>query len=817
MLRRQPAFSAAALLTLAVGIGATTAVFSVAHATLFRRLPFRKPDRLMMLYLTPPPSGDARPAMGDVPWSYPKLRALRRLNDGFEEVAAYSAESFTLTGAGVAERVEAEYVSSNYFRVLGATARLGRVFSAEEDAAPGTHRVAIIGEALWRRRFSADPAVAGRSLRLGEDTFTVIGVMPAAFAGLSGKSELWVPTMCYPAEMLDEPFSHWLDAVARVKPGLTIAQAQSRTGAIGEAIDREIPATRFGKGRWGARAVPIDDLRVPPAARRSILVLMAAVGFLLLIGCANLANLQLARGTARGREIAVRLALGASQRRVVRHLLAESLLLALAGGALGIGFAAAGLRLIEAAALATGADGRNRLAGFTAQLFDGVGVDGAALGFTIAASVATGLLFGLVPAWQASRTDLVQPLKAGGAVAGGTLRIRGRSLLVAAELALAVVLLSAAGLMARSFAKLQAIDPGFSADHVVTMRVDLPPWRYTGEARTAAVARLLDRVRAVPGVTAAGANNCTPLSGACNGTAIWFEGEPPATSPDDQPAIGIHFADGGYFRALQIPVVRGRLFSPGDRAGAPRVVVINESAARTFWPGKEALGRRVRVGQGNFTPAGTWAEVVGVVGDVRYGALERAARPDVYVPIMQAGRSSAFVFARAVRSPSVVAGAIASAIRQFDPELPIYSIRTMSERAAGATARPRLTSVLLGFFACAALALAAVGTYGVMAFAVFHRTREIGVRMALGASRPAVLRAVLMQGLFIAGAGVLAGLVFARAAARVLDALLFDIEPDDPATLAISTVFLLIVAAAACLPAALRASRVDPIVALRCE
>jgi putative ABC transport system permease protein len=701
----------------------------------------------------------------------------------------------------------------------------GRTFTAEEDRTPGTHAVALLGYETWRGRFGGDPAVVGRTIRLNRAPFQVVGVLPPGFRGLTGEAEVWVPMQMAPTvmfpEALEERWAHWFRVVARPRPELSAEAAAATMATAGKRIDEAHPIPIQSNAVWGANAVPLREARLDPAVRTSILVLAGAVTCVLLIACANVANLLLARATGRRREVAVRLALGAGRRRLVRQLLTESLLLALAGGAAGLLVASWSVQLLAAlrpalAGVARGPVGTSLLDVASARL------DGPVLLYSLALSVLTGIVFGTVPALLSTRPDLTGSLKEGAAAAVGAEGLFGtrrrfgtRDLLVAGEIALALVLLLGAGLMLKSFARLRALDPGFRPEGVLTFRLDPPEPRYTRQNAAAFKERLLERLAALPGVEAASVDYCPPLQ-TCNRTVVTRLGGGPPLPPGEGPEIGVHSVGEDHFRALGIPILAGRAFTPADREGAPLVAILNQAAARRLWPRSGAVGRQIQVGIGMFGDE-DMAEVVGVVGDVKYGPPELAPGPDVYVSYRQYTAPRGTVMLRAAGDPIQLAAGVRAAVQRIDPELPVFDLKSMEERAADATARSRYGALLLAAFAALAVALAGIGVYGVMSYAVAQRRREMGLRMALGARPVDVVRLVVGRGALLAALGVAAGLVAGNALTRFLEGMLFDVATTDPAVFTAIAALLTAVALLATYLPARRARRVDPMTALKTE
>jgi predicted permease len=812
-LMTRPGFTAVAVLTLAIAIGANTAMFSIVNATLLRRLPFSEPDRLMAIHLVLPKSMAAEMGRPEMVWSYPKYETFRAAQRAFADLALYEESEMSLTGREQPERLTGEAVGATYFRTLGIVPQVERGFLREEDSQPGTRTVVVLGHALWTRQFAADPRVAGTLVKLDGKPYTIVGVAPPTFKGLTGTAEYWVPVMARPAELLSEAFSHEFDLVGRLAPGITPEQAASQVAALGRLIEEAHPAPIETNRGWGAMARPLEAERIDPSIERGVLVLFAAVGFVLLIACANLANLQLARAESRRGEVAVRLAVGASRRRLIRQLLTESLVLALAGAMAGVLLAWLCLRALSAIDPGGSMTFGRPLEGLSSLVLSSIRIDGTAFVFTLLAATATAVLFGLVPALRATRVEVCDALRGVEEAERGR-RIRplaGRGVLVSAQIALTLMLLIAAGLTIKSLARLLGTSVGFDPRHVLTVRVSLPEEAYAGDASTPFFTELLERMRAIPGVTSAALGNCPPLAGGCNGTVITFPDRPPV--PEGQePPVGVHFISPGYLRTLRVPLLRGRDFTPSDRQGAPKVVLVNETAARRFWPGENPVGKRVGVFQGGFHDG---AEVVGVVGDMRFKTAEEPPEPDVFISYDQAPRRSALVYLRTAGKPEALVGEVRRAVASLDRSLPIYDIKPMTERAAAATARSRYSAILLAAFAAIALILAAVGVYGVTAYDVTQRTREIGIRMALGAERRAVLALILRQGLAMTLAGTAFGLAGAYAATRGLRALLYGVTPTDPATFFVVTAVMATVATAACVVPAGRAMRINPLAAIR--
>jgi predicted permease len=808
--RRAPAFTLVAIVTLALGIGANTAIFSAVNAMLLRPLPFRAPERLMKVSLTTPPN-HGMPAMDDMVWSYLKAKTFNDAQQIFASTGLYSDEQVTIKLAD-AQRESAEVVDPTYLPTLGVQPALGRNFLPEENVPPKPRLVVVISANLWNRLFNADPNVLGRSIDIDNAPYTIVGVLPEGFNGMTGKAQLWTTIGARRAYAFDpdNAFSHEFWMVARLKPGVSAEQAKAAVSVLGKRVN----ATYVDRGgEWGAKAWSLDQRRVDPMMRRSLLVLLGAVGFVLLIACVNLANLFLVRASTRQREIAVRLAIGAGRGRLVRQLLTESVLLSGLGGIASIAVAWWGVRLLGVFNPES-AFREYDTGGIGAVNFSGIRLDLPAFGFAVGATILTGLLFGLVPALLATRPSLMTALKDGVArdrTSQSHWRFGPRNGLVVLEVALALVLLAGSGLMLRSLSKLVGVQLGFEPQRVLTLRLTSSPGVRARDSLPDFYQELLGRLGALPGVTAVALGDCPPLAGGCNRTALVLRDQPEPPRGSDR-LVGAHWATPGWFSALRIPLRAGRVFEDGDRLGRRKVVIVSEQTARKYWPNASPLGKPVAVMQGGFHDT---AYVVGVVGDVRFRSADAQPEPDVYIPYYQSPRSGALVYLRTAGDPSSLIDVARRTIHELAPDLPVYDIRTLKSRVADATAQARFSAVLLVLFAGAALILAAIGIYGVMSFSVAQRTREIGIRVALGAARRDVLRLVVGQGSALAVAGSAIGLVAALAATRVLRSLLYDVAPFDPPTYVLVVVLLSVTAIIASWIPARRAARVDPVEALR--
>jgi putative ABC transport system permease protein len=813
-LRKGPAFTATAVLLLALGLGANVAIFSLVRAVMLKPLPFANPDRLMLVHMLGP-ERDEPGVFRHFIWSYPKYLLYRDSQKGFESTAAFTSSAWNLTGAGAADRVTGELVEASYFSTLGVQAVAGRIFSASETASPGSEPIVILGHGMWMRRFGGAPVV-GQTIGLNGIPHTIVGVLPPGFRGLTGQAELWVPLTTQPADVLAEKWNHSYTVVGRRGAQVSATQADAEARTVGAAIDAAIPDPENASVHWSARAVPLNDQRVDPLVRRSMMLLLVAVAAVLLLVCINMANLVLVRALARQREVAIRLALGANRLRIVRQLMTESVLLASMGAVAAL--AVAYLLVTIGASMMPDLRmvlPRGDASGLTRVGLSGVGFDSGVLLFTVGLALLSAVLFGLGPAWRASRRDLTEAMKSAssGAVSSDVHGGRVRAALVVGEIALALVLLTAGGLMLKSVSRLQATELGFEPSGLLSARIALPGPQYTAARATQFLDQLVERLSHRPGVTAVGYGNCPPVSGGCNGTTATFPDRPPV-SPGAEPPVGVLWASPEYFQTLGIRLVRGRVFTDRDTPTTPKVVVINESAARAFWGNEDPIGKRIGVGQGGFSSG---AEVVGVVADVRYGAVETSVQPDVYLPLLQSMRASGFVFLRGAVSTEALVATVRAELQALDPNLPLTDVKLMDQRFGEATWRTRVSATLLAGFAGLALLLATLGLYSVMSQGVEQRRREIGLRLALGATRGDILRLIVGRVILIAGTGSAVGILLAIPAGRLLSGLLYQVRPGDPVVLAVLSLALMTIALLAGFIPARRATRVDPLTSLRSE
>ncbi len=723
----------------------------------------------------------------------------KKQNTVFERLVAMQDASFNLIGVSDPERLRGMRVTDGFFAMLGARPHMGRDFLPEEDQ-PGRANVVILSHGLWQRRFGADPNIVNRAITFSGGSYTVVGVMPASFRFGDGGAEFWTP-MAFTAEQAQQHGSHYVSAIGRLKPGVALAQARSEMSMIADRLAKQYPDNNTG---WNVRLTPLLEYTVS-SVKPALLVLLGAVAFVLLIACVNVANLLLARSAAREKEIAIRVSLGAGRWRIARQLLTESALLALAGGTVGLTLAKWGKDLL----LALAPEDLPRLSD--------VALDGRALAFTAALSLLTGLGFGLFPALQASNIrgpNLNETLKdAGrGSTDDGRRRlIRGS--LVVLEVALALVLLVGAGLLIKSFLRLRSVDPGFNPAGALTAQIPLSQRKYPEDSqRVAFYTQLIEKVAALPGVQAAGAAMVTPLSGNDFVLGFRIEGRPPYPA-GSEPDTNYYSVTPGYFKAMGIPLLRGRLFTERDTKDAPRVIIINETMAKRFFPGEDPIGKRLHVTMGPVL----YREIVGIVGDVKHYSLDQEAKAQTYEPYAQQPFSGMTLVARTSGDPAGLSSAIRGEVLKIDKELPISNVKTLEQYLSTSIAQQRFSVLLLGIFAAVAMALACVGIYGVLSYSVTQRRREIGVRMALGAARRDVLRLVVGHAMLLTLIGVAIGLGAAFALTRVMSTLLFGVSATDPMTFGLIALLLIAVALLAALVPARRATKVDPMVALRCE
>lgn len=789
---KSPGFTLVAVLTLALGTGATTAIFSIVQGVLLQPLPFKEPERLVRAYQVVDGQPDTFSVLNFLDW--------RAQSKSTAAAAAIDSTTLNLTGeGGEPERLRGVAVSASFFSVLGVQPLAGRTFAPDEDRA-GAPRVTVISEDLWRRRFGADPGVVGRPVTLSGQPYTVIGIL-ADEHRYPDKIDLWIPFELSEAETRpDNRGALYLDGIARLAPGVSIEQADAEADAIGRRLAQQYPESNTGYS-FGVASLQEDivgDVRTP------LFILLGAVVFVLLIACVNVANLLLVRAAAREGEVAVRAALGASRARIVRQLLTESLTLAVVGGALGAVLASWLIRMLVV------------LAPDRIPRLEEVGLNAPVLLFTLGVTLLTGFLFGLVPALQASRPDLQETLKEGTRGTRGRAGSRARGALVVVETALAVILLAGAGLLIRSFDKLQRVELGFRPEGAVTFSLSLPRAKYEEDSQIRAfAASLMESMKQLPGVTAAGAVYPLPLSGTTFTISFEVEGRPKGR-PGEEPAMRVALVTPDYYRTMGIPLLRGRVFTERDRKDSPRVAILTQSAARQYFPGEDPLGKKIVLGW-NVDGVFQGGEVVGIVGDFKQSTIEGEPEPEIFLPYEQTSVGALAVVLRSDQDPAAVAAAVRREVRRLDPDLPLYNLQTLEELVGKSVSRPRFYMLLLGLFAAIALLLAAIGIYGVISYTVRQRTQEIGIRMALGATQRRVLGMVVRQGLLLALLGSVVGLAGALVMTRGMANLLYGVSSTDPATLAgVGLVLLLVAAFASYLPAR-RAAEIEPQLAIRGE
>ena len=808
----------AVVITLAVGVATFTTAFGVMHAALFRQPPFADASRLAMLHLE-------RNERGEAPrqerWSFARFELLREQQNSFEHVASYSPATVTLAVDADAQTIEIERVSASYFPLLRVPAARGRLFTDAEDQPAGPTPVVILGHGLWTRRWNADPSIIGRTIRLNGVPLTVIGVLPPEFAGLSGRAELWIPRTMSPQITYPEYLTtnqNFISAVGRLRPGVDLTAARAELAALGTQINRALPSDpEYPEERVTATAIAINDARANDAVRRSLWILLSAVATLHLLACANVINLLLGRAAVKRREAAVRLALGSSSQRLFRHIFAEGLMLCAIGAALGV------LLAWWLSALATPPTNVWAPRNFYGSLapFDTPSFGVPELSFALALAIVSALLVAVPPALSAFRIDVSSGIRSGSrgmsANALTLSRPSARGAIVAVEAALAMLLVVAAGLLLDSFQRMRQVSTGVEPNNVLTFWVIPSEARVPPEAAPAFVSRLLDAVSRVPGVLSASVDGGAPLAGTANST-LYIQGRP-APAPGQAPPVLRHYIGPDHFATLGIPVLRGRVFTAGDIAGAPRVTVISETAAQRFWPNEDPLGRRVWFGGGsNFNSPDSSAEIVGVVADVVYAPLDQQPNyASFYTPYAQFTYASRAVFVRTAGDVMSLVPEIQKSIAAIDPELGMRDVQPLTHVITASWARNRFDALLFTGFGVAALLLAASGIFAVLSHAVAGRTREFGIRIALGANSGRVLWHVLREGMAFPFAGMIVGVAASLALTRLLRSSLYDISPWEPRVYIATIAILLLIAAAACLVPAWRATRADPADALRTE
>ena len=788
---KQPLFTAVAIIALALGIGANTAIFTVVNAVLLRPLPYEDPDTLVWVW-------DTQPQLAAAPTSLPDFIDWRDQNQSFEYLAAFQSGNMFLDDGSGAQNTVVGLVTPDMFSLFRVNPLLGRTFT-EEETQPGRFRVAVLSHSLWQRRFGADPNVIGQTLQLSGAPYTIIGVLAAGF-GFPNEAEMWRPLPIDPKQLNRGP--HYLRVVGRLKSGVTLDQAQAEMSSIASVLAEQYPDQIAGHG---IRLELLNDVVVGDIGP-ALLVLLGAVGFVLLIACANVANLQMVRAGARQKEMAIRTALGATRGRIIRQLVTESVLLAVVGGVVGLLVARWGVQTL----IAMSPDSIPRVRE--------IGIDATVASFAMLVSVLTGVLFGLAPAWQVSKPDLNEALKESGRTTAGVRRNRLRNVLVIGEIALSLVLLIGAGLMIKSFARLSGVDPGFDPEKVLTMGVTLLRSTYPDDNQVAAFySQILERVTTAPGVESAGAISELPLSGSNTSDYFTIEGRP-AIPKEEHPLTECRTVTPHYFESMDIPLLKGRDFAWTDTKQTPNVAVINEAFARQHFPNQDPLGHRLHL-QGQLRDP---LLIVGVVGNVRDFGLDEQPPVELYYPYLQNPLSNTYdrsmtLVVRTKSDPAAMAQSLRSELQSIDKSLPVYALKPMTEYLSDSLSRRRFNLVLLSVFAVVALLLAAVGIYGVISYSVAQRTHEIGIRVAVGAHAGDILKLVVGQAMLLTSVGIALGLIKAYLLTRLMESLLFEVSPTDPLTFVVIASVLTLVALAACVVPARRATKVDPMVALRYE
>lgn len=805
VMRKNPGFIAIAVFALALGVGANTAIFSVVNAILLNPINYKNPDQLVMVW-----EKSEKRGFGQIPTSLPNFLDLRKDATSLEDLGAFADSNLNLTGGDQPERVIAVRVTASLLSLVGVQPLKGRLFLPEEDQ-PQASRVLILSHHLWGRSFGANPNMVGQPVALNGDSYTVVGIMPPDFkfppafsATVASsqyampKADLWVPLI--PEELLLGRDIRTLFMIGRLKPEVTAPVAQAEMNVIASRLQKEYPAI---DADMQVDVVPLRQ-QITGDIRLALIVLFGAVGCVLLIACANVANLLLAKASGRQKEIAIRTALGATRLRIIRQLLTEGMLLGLAAGLLGSLLAIVVLRQLVIFSPAN------------VSIPDNIGIDWKVLGFTLLLSLFTSFVFGLVPALQASKLDLNETLKEGGrGNTGGSKQNRLRSLLVVSEIALALVLLIASGLMIKSFLRLQSVNPGFNPDNLITLEMQLPENKYSTKERQAIFQhQLVQRVAQVPGVQSAATVDNLPFSGNEFNAGLTLEGQPPLNAAE-RPRAFLRNVSPHYFETMGIPIRKGRAFADTDNANAPGAAIINETAARRFWSNDDPLGKRFKRGRAD--SQNPWMTVVGVVGAVSHTSLQVASQPEVYLPFQQNPGLNLTLVARTGSDPKPFASAVRREVAALDNDLPVSNIKFMDEIIGKSVAQPRVYALLLGIFAGLALILASIGIYGVMSYSVTQRTHDIGIRMALGARPIDVLKLVIGQGMLLGIGGVVIGLIVSFAVTRFLASQLYGITATDPLTFTAIAALLMLVALIACYIPAQRATKVDPMIAVRYE
>jgi len=804
-----------AIVSVALGIGINTAIFSVIHSVMLEPLPYYQPEELVALHQVPergPQRSEPDLSAESTPWwSYPKYRVVAQNNRSFREISAFAESAYVFTGRVESERLNVEFVSASYFPLLGISARNGRVFLSDEDKTPNTHPVALLSENIARRHFGSPGEAVGRSVKIDKTSFSVVGTLPPNFRGQSGVVDVWVPMMMAPALMfprrLETPFASWHEVIGRLKPGKDARTVETEMAVLAERIEAAFPS---GDGDRKIRAIPLREANLDPRIKSSLLITLVAVGLVLLIACVNVSNLLLSKTAGRAKEIATRAALGATRLRLFRQLLTETVILGVVAGVIALLLAAFTNDLL--ALVKPSSSPAFRAKDVEMLNFGGAAFDWPVLAFNFGLAFVCGFLFGVLPSLKGSAVRPGTGLQWTSRNVAGSPRLlsfSSRSVLVVGQVGLSVVLLTGAGLMIRSLLHLNATPLGFAPQEVLTARIQLPSGYEEGAFRH----QLLTRLGDLPEVKAVALSSSTPASSNAAATIVKVIGSKQAGQ--DFPTAEIHCVSGGVFKTLGIPLLRGRSFTDFDREGSPKVVIPNQAAARLFWPGQDAIGKRVWLGCG--WEDGEWGEVIGIVGDVKYGRVEEQAMPGFYLPYLQPVEPASFVLLKSNQDPTALAGSLRRIVRSIDRNLPVYDIQTMESRIAVATSRTRFVTVLLGIFAALALILSVVGLFGVVSYAVSSRLREIGIRIALGARATQVLTMVIGDGATLIACGLAVGVGAAMLGSSLLASQLYNVSTTDPLTIVTVVSVLMLVGLAACVIPALRASRVPPIDVLRIE
>ncbi|HSE41578.1 MAG TPA: ABC transporter permease [Acidobacteriota bacterium] len=797
---KSPSFTFIAVLTLTLAIGMNVAIFSVFNVVLLRALPFPEPEKLVTVSATVQRENLERRGT-----SYPDFLNWQERNSVFSQIAAYSGESLTLNSETGAEQVQIELVSANYFQLLGIRPLKGRTFHAEEDRMPASSAVAVISFDFWKRHFGNDPSVIGRNIRLNNRDTNVIGVLPEEFSGLQGKPEIWIPFSTLPlfqqTEILNKRGVRWHEVIGRLKPGITIQQAQASMKAVTKRLEEEYPGTNE---HYSVMLIPFRE-EVLGFLKSAVRILLGAVAFVLLIACVNVANLMLARTSGRQKEFAVRTALGASRTRIIRQLITESVLLGITGGISGSLLALWAIQLMK------------RFSPVTLPSYVQIEIDSSVLFFTIAISFLTGFFIGLFSAIRITATDPQSSLKEAAVQSTETRSAKSlRGILVISETALALMLLIGAGLMIQSLKNKQQIPIGFKKDHLLTMILSLPEQKYSDGRSNGFTRQLIEEVEGLPSIDSVAVASNLPFAGYDSASIVTLDG----TQPPQSKRIYRHLISPNYFATLKVPILNGRAFTDADTEGAPETVIVSEQMARKFWPNENPVGKRIKFGQADST--NPWITVAGVAAEIKHRVLINDPMldpddPDLYLPLAQRKELNLFLLVRTYRDPAAMSASVRRTIQKLDRDIPIYEIATMDELLSDETAASRFNAFLMSIFSGFALLLASIGLYGVLSYAITQRTREIGLRMALGAQRSNVFVMVLRQVIIWMALGLAAGLIGAMILSRVLTSQLYAVSPTDPATYAFLSLLLLAVAiVATCIPAR-RATKVDPIISLRYE